>query len=257
VVGVDVTEQRRAARMLREHEQAVARLAHIGSMEGLASAVAHEINQPLSAISMWVSGLLARAEREALPQAEVVRVLERVRAQALRAGELMRLLRGFTARGEVQRLHVDIDEVCGRAVAQLRDLAAAPSASITARLEAPGRAVVGDPVQIEIAVTNLLRNALDACRDVGAACPVALTSQRVEGGVLVSVQDRGPGVPEALRSSIFEPMVSTKAGGMGIGLSIARSIVEAHRGRLTLHAPAEGGARFEVFLPEGIGGADG
>jgi PAS domain S-box-containing protein len=257
VVGVDVTEQRRAARMLREHEQAVARLAHIGSMEGLASAVAHEINQPLSAISMWASGLLARAEREAIPREEVVRVLERIRAQSLRAGELMRRLRGFTARGEVQRLQVDIDEVCGRAVAQLRDLAAAPSASITAHLQAPGRAVVGDPVQIEIAVTNLLRNALDACGDVSATCPVELTSERVEGGVRVSVRDHGPGVPAALRSSIFEPMVSTKAGGMGIGLSIARSIVEAHRGRLTLHAPTGGGACFEVFLPEGLGGSDG
>lgn len=255
-VGVDVTEQRRASRMLREHEQAVARLAHIGSMEGLASAVAHEINQPLSAISMWVSGLIVRAERGELDPAELAGVLDRVRAQALRAGELMRRLRGFSARGEVQRLHVDVDEICGRAVAQLRDLSASPKIPIAPTLEAAGRQVVGDPVQIEIAVTNLLRNALDACAAAASAAPIELRAHRVDGGVMVSVRDHGPGVPRALRASIFEPLVSTKAGGMGIGLSIARSIVEAHRGRLTLRDVPDG-ACFEVFLPASLGGEDG
>ncbi|MEZ4394908.1 MAG: GAF domain-containing protein [Polyangiales bacterium] len=257
VVGVDVTEQRRAARMLREHEQAVARLAHIGSMEGLASAVAHEINQPLSAIAMWVSGLLARAEREPVSHEETVRVLERVRAQALRAGELMRRLRGFTARGEVQRMPVEIDEVCGRAVAQLRAIATPSATPIQVGLGAAGRPVEGDPVQFEIVVTNLLRNALDACREAPVLRPVEITTRPVEGGVLVAVRDHGPGVPPALQGAIFEPMMSTKAGGMGIGLSIARSIVEAHRGRLTLRTPDDGGACFEVFLPAHTGGEDG
>ncbi len=267
VAGIDVTEQRRAERVIREHQATLSRLAHVGNMEGLASAVAHELNQPLASIVNWIGGLSRRAARGPIPHAEILEVLERLRAQALRAGELMRRLRSFSNRSDVRRLKLDVDAICTRAVAELAELASARGLRIRMDLGADGARVLGDEVQIEVVLTNLLRNAMDAMDrcDEPVACTgdedcrriVELISRRTEDGVTVSVRDRGCGVPESMRATIFEPMGSTKIGGMGIGLPIARSIVEAHRGRILVSEAPAGGACFDVLLPEASGVQDG
>jgi PAS domain S-box-containing protein len=263
LAALDVTDQRRAERMLREHNQTISRLAYIGNMEGLASAVAHELNQPLNAIVMWSGGLQTRLSRSPVPATEVIDIVERMRVQALRAGELMRRLRSFSSRDEEKRLRLDIDTICERAVRQLTEVAGPTAVHIEQSLGAGGACVIGDAVQLEVVITNLLRNAVEATplpADKSAEAPgpalarVELASTRTADGVRVTVRDFGVGVPPALRSSIFEPLVSTKQGGMGIGLSIARTIVEAHRGHLTLGEPDGPGALFEVTLPAGLGG---
>lgn len=260
LAALDVTEQRRAERMLREQQNTIARLAYVGNMEGLASAVAHELNQPLSAIVMWIGGLHAKLARGPVPHDDLVSVLDRLRTQSLRAGELMRRLRSFSTRGDVQRHRLDLDDVCQQALRQLDEVAATRGVTLEVALAAEGTRVIGDAVQLEVVVTNLLRNAIDAVEDqprgLPAARRVSLSTEKTPGGVRLCVRDTGPGVPVSLRATIFEPLVSTKPNGMGIGLSIARSIVEAHRGYLALLEADEGGAVFEITLPEGVGGGD-
>jgi PAS domain S-box-containing protein len=261
LAALDVTEQRRAERMLRAHEHSINRLAYICNMEGLASAVAHELNQPLNAIVAWSGGLQVRLARAPVPASEILDIIERMRTQAIRAGELMRRLRSFSSRDEQQSLRLDVDAICERAVRHLADVIGPHPVRIEQSLAAGGACVIGDAVQLEVVFTNLLRNAVEATPlatgENGAdptAAHVELCSTRTADGVRVTVRDFGAGVPAALRTSIFEPLVSTKPGGMGIGLSIARTIVEAHRGHLTLGQPEGPGALFEVTLPAGLGG---
>lgn len=257
LAALDITDQRRAERMLREHNQTISRLAYIGNMEGLASAVAHELNQPLNAIVMWSGGLQTRLSRSPVPATEVIDVVERMRTQALRAGELMRRLRSFSSRDEERRLRLDIDAICERAARQLSEVVGPQPVHIEQSLAAGGACVIGDAVQLEVVITNLLRNAIEATPAPAPGEPaprVELSSTRTADGVRITVRDYGVGVPPGLRSSIFEPLVSTKQGGMGIGLSIARTIVEAHRGHLTLGEAIGPGAVFEVTLPAGLGG---
>ena len=262
LAAVDITEQRRAERMLRQHQSLIARATHIGNMEGLASAVAHELNQPLSAIVGWTGGLHARLERGSLSQEDLRTVVEHLRSQALRAGELMRKLRSFSSRGGCQSRTADIDRVCQNALAQLAESAAAASVQVNVDLHADAAHVAGDTVQLEVVVASLLRNAIEAVSSptTSNALPatrlVELSTRRSTNAVTVSIRDHGPGVPNASRSAIFEPLVSTKPDGLGVGLPIARAIVEAHRGHLALVEIDGPGACFEITLPESPGGSD-
>jgi two-component system sensor kinase FixL len=250
LAAIDVTVPRRAERALREHRASVARVAHLSTLEGFASSLSHELNQPLSAIVSYARALQNRAERGPVDADFLRQGLDRVAGQAMRAGELMRRLRNFVVRGEIQRRDVDLDQVSREAARSLSDLAADRGVSVSLSLAGSLPAVTGDPLHLEIAVTNLMRNAIEAAAE-GAASDrsVEVVTAVVDGRVRVEVRDRGPGVPPRIAASLFEPLVSTKHGGMGVGLAITRSIVEAHRGTIVL-CPAEGpGAVFRIELP--------
>jgi two-component system, LuxR family, sensor kinase FixL len=250
LAAIDVTAPRRAERALREHRASVARVAHLSTLEGFASSLSHELNQPLSAIVSYARALQNRAERGPVDADFLRQGLDRVAGQAMRAGELMRRLRNFVVRGEIQRRDVDLDQVTREAARSLSDLATDRGVTLTLALEGSLPAVTGDPLHLEIAVTNLLKNAIEAVADGAASdrCVVAVTSS-VDGRVHLEVRDRGPGVPPRIAASLFEPLVSTKHGGMGVGLAITRSIVEAHRGTIALSSGEGPGAIFRIELP--------
>jgi C4-dicarboxylate-specific signal transduction histidine kinase len=240
--------RKRAEERERLHLQQLARVGRISAMGEMASAIAHEVNQPLAALRTNAQAclrLLAQSQT-----GELAAALERMAAQAERAGEIIRRLRGFMAREAGDMLPVHVNELATEVV----DIVGPEARRSSIRLDtslAPGLPrVMADPIQVEQVLVNLVRNAIETIDHAnGPQRWVALATRREGDAVVVSVEDGGPGVEPGVAERIFEPFFTTKEQGMGIGLSISRSIAEAHGGRLWLDARSGGGARFHLSLP--------
>jgi len=247
----DVTDRRRAedeARVLQERLTHFSRLSTMGEM---AAGLAHEINQPLSAIATYAQAC-QRLIRQPEPGIEdVITALEQINAQALRAGEVIRRLRNFVKNREVKREPVD----CARLLEDLGTLAETDARlhNIRLRLECGDSLpmVHADPIQLQQVILNLVRNAIDAMADATEdRREVVLTTRMTpDGEVEVTVADHGTGLAPEATEHLFNPFFTTKASGTGLGLAISRSIVRAHGGRLW-HTPNDGcGVRFHFTLP--------
>lgn len=249
--GDDVTDSRRADQRLLEAQQRMMQVSRLATLGEMTSGISHELNQPLAAIATY-----AQAGRRLLsapdPALEDVReALQEIANQALRAGEIIRRLRGLVRNQASVREPCDLNEI----VTELMPLAQADVRVSEVRLSlelAPELARVNlDRVQMQQVVLNLLRNAVDALRHA----PVAerqvtiRTSATAEGGVQLAVIDNGPGVPEAVRAQLFVPFITSKENGTGLGLAVSRSIVESHRGRLDYEPTLPRGATLKVTLP--------
>jgi two-component system sensor kinase FixL len=247
----DITDRRHAedeARVLQERLTHFSRLSTMGEM---AAGLAHEINQPLSAIATYAQAC-QRLIRQPEPDiADVLAALEQINAQALRAGEVIRRLRNFVKNREVKREPVD----CGRLLEDLSTLAETDARLHNIRLrldcQEPLPTVYADPIQLQQVVLNLVRNAIDAMTDAPEdRREVVLVSRSTDDGeVEVIVADHGAGLAPEATEHLFNPFFTTKASGTGLGLAISRSIVRAHGGRLW-HTPNDGcGVRFHFTLP--------
>jgi PAS domain S-box-containing protein len=231
-----------------------ARLTAAGQM---AAALAHELNQPLTAIVNSVNAakrLLARGDRADLVTAQ--EVTGEAAEQALRASEIIRRLRQFVAGGETEkRLEVlpsMIEEAGGLVLSSIAPL------TLHLRFEFDDRArhVLVNRIQIQQVLVNLIRNAFEAMADQESR-EVTLATKTLDNGMIeVAVADLGPGVPDDISSRLFQPFVSNKHDGMGLGLSISHSIIEAHDGRLTAEQRPEGGSIFRFTVPGGVANAD-
>lgn len=255
----DITDRRRAedeARVLQERLTHFSRLSTMGEM---AAGLAHEINQPLSAIATY-----ARACQRLIVQPDpeiedIVGALEQINAQALRAGEVIRRLRNFVKNREVKREPVN----CARLLEDLRTLAETDARLHNIRLrldlQEPLPTVHADPIQLQQVVLNLVRNAIDAMADAPEDRREVVLATRVasDGEVQVTVTDHGTGLAPEATEHLFNPFFTTKASGTGLGLAISRSIVRAHGGRLW-HTPNDGcGVRFHFTLPASLATATG
>ncbi len=247
----DITDRRRAedeARVLQERLTHFSRLSTMGEM---AAGLAHEINQPLSAIATYAQAC-QRLIRAPEPDIEdVTAALEQINAQALRAGEVIRRLRNFVKNREVKREPVN----CARLLEDLRTLAETDARlhNIRLRLDChePLPTVYADPIQLQQVVLNLVRNAIDAMAEApeDRREVVLMTRAAADGEVEVTVADHGTGLAPEATEHLFNPFFTTKASGTGLGLAISRSIVRAHGGRLW-HTPNDGcGVRFHFTLP--------
>lgn len=245
---VDITERKQAdarARQQQERLQSTARLVAMGEM---ASSIAHEINQPLAAISSYCTGALNML-RDKAPASEVVPALDKAVEQARRAGQVIRrmysLARHSEHRFEPIRLGERLDAALGLMEAEIRQ------AGIHLVREIQAQPIVeGDPVLLEQALLNLLRNAIDSMQDTPADQKQLLVELgSVDGYAHISIADRGCGIDPANAERLFDPLFTTKAEGMGMGLAICRSVVENHRGRLSFEANPGGGTVFRILLP--------
>jgi two-component system sensor kinase FixL len=246
----DLTEREESAARLQEVQTELARLARLNEMGEMASTLAHELNQPLSAIANYVHGSARLLEDWEGEKAERLRdALKEAGQQSLRAGQIIKHLREFVTKGETekspQNLRTLIEEAGALALVGSRE----KGVRSVFDFAAGGDQVMVDRVQIQQVLTNLMRNAVEAMKDspkkelrVGI-----MPSGRDEVEVLV--EDSGPGIPDEIADQLFKPFTTTKAGGMGIGLSISKRIVEAHGGEMTVARSALGGASFSFTLP--------
>ncbi|MFO7593164.1 MAG: PhnD/SsuA/transferrin family substrate-binding protein [Pseudomonadota bacterium] len=259
VVFRDITERKKAEDEARQHQMELAHVSRLSTMGEMASGIAHELNQPLSAISNYTHGSIRmlKSGREGIRQ-ELIDVMERVASQAERAGEIIRQLRRFIRKEEPERKGVDINQLIHELVTFLRPELQKAHIDLQLQLDWELPLLWGHDIQLEQVLLNLTRNAIEAMLEVPRASRRLLIRTSVrQGEVEVLVADSGQGIDEKMRESIFEPFVTTKAQGMGLGLSISRAIVEGHGGSLILDPATERGTRLRIILPIGKGEENG
>jgi two-component system sensor kinase FixL len=246
----DLTERERSERRIEQLQAELMHIARLGELGQMGAALAHELNQPLAAVVNYLQA--ARRLLQAAPDAppRVGEAMEKAAAQAERAGQVIRRLREFVAHGETERREENVNALIEEAAALA--LVGAKSAGITTRLllRADLPPVLVDKIQIQQVLLNLIRNALEAME---ASDERILTVEALpDGGLMtITVADTGPGLAPDVAQNLFQPFVTTKARGMGVGLSICRSIIEAHGGRIWASPRDGGGTAFAFALPIG------
>jgi signal transduction histidine kinase len=248
LLGAAVSERRAIERELRDKQSKLDRSLRLAAASELASALAHELNQPLSAITAYLRACQLMLAQPPQDPSELAKTMDKVIAEANRAGSVVRRLRDFfrsgTARVEAIAPGVLVDDAC----ATVRERAHRHGVALEQAVE-PLPDVLVDRVQIEAVLHNLLANAVDALKGQEEARTVRIVSRPdAPGFVRIAVEDNGPGVAPDVAASLFEPFVTTKAKGMGLGLAISRSIVDAHGGRLW-HEPRHPGSAFCFTVP--------
>ena len=253
----DLTEPEAATRRLQNMQSELIHVSRLTFMGQIASSLAHELNQPLAAITNYMKGCVRLLDEP--PQAEdrdrLRGALDLAGDQALRAGEIVRRLRDFAGRGEVDTRPESLPKLIEEAIALalVGTKTSGPRLNLDMGLDA--QMVVADKVQIQQVILNLIRNAIDA---MGGAPDRGLdvsTKAAANGMVEISIGDTGSGVSPAVADRLFEPLVSTKPNGMGVGLSICRTIVEAHGGHIWVEAGPMNGAVFRFTLRGAAAGA--
>jgi two-component system, LuxR family, sensor kinase FixL len=247
----DLTEREESAARLNEAHSELARLSRLNELGEMASTLAHELNQPLSAIANYVQGCIRLLDK--IDEENVGRMrgaLTETAKQALRAGDIIRHLREFVTRGDTERHPEDIKKLVEEAGALA--LVGSRERGIKSVFEFEGDGndiIIGDRVQIGQVLINLMRNAQEAMRDSARKELVVRTYPASDGLYAVEVSDTGPGISDEIAAQLFRPFVTSKPGGMGIGLSISKRIIESHGGEISAKGNANGGATFTFTLP--------
>jgi two-component system sensor kinase FixL len=245
----DLTEREQTQQKLRELQAELVHMARFTALGEMASTLAHELNQPLTAVASYLNGarrLIDGGKPADLPMARGA--IESAAEQALRAGQIIRRLREFVARGESDRQVEDIRALVEEASALA--LVGAREAGVQFTLQAADNVppVLADKVQVQQVVLNLMRNAIEAMLD-SALRELTVTIHSVAGDLVqVDVSDTGSGIAPDILPDLFQPFVTSKPHGMGVGLSISRTIMEAHGGRLWAEARPGGGTIFHMTL---------
>jgi two-component system CheB/CheR fusion protein len=247
--GVDITEQRDAENKARVMLEEAARLQRLQTASELATLLAHEINQPLAAIAAYAETGKHLLRHVPLNHDKLATNLERISQQSLRAGETLRQMRAFVGRGRIDPVPTDLNDVVRKTCALMEGKARIGKIKIELDLDRTLPPVMGVVVHIEQVLLNLLRNAIDAIHDAGMKSGRITVSTRQENGMAqVGVRDSGPGLDAEGAARVFEPLTSTKEHGLGVGLRISRSLVDAHNGRLWVE-PHQPGGIFHFVLP--------
>jgi PAS domain S-box-containing protein len=250
-VCADVTQRKQAELEVQQQRQLLTHLTRVATLGELSGALAHELNQPLTAILSNAQAAQRLLAREPVQLDEVREILDDIAAEDRRAGEVIRRLRALLRRGETPRQPLDVNEVTGDVLRLARSELVAHGVSVTTQL-APGLPPVqGDRVGLQQVLLNLIINACDAMRlDAPARRQLTVvTEPEGQVAVRIAIADRGPGLPLDTAERVFEPFFTTKEHGLGLGLVICRSIVATHGGRLVASNNAEGGATFSFVLP--------
>lgn len=251
----DLTERQAVQRQLEELQSELARLSRLTAMGEMASTLAHEINQPLSAIANYLQGCGRLLEGIEHPSAAKIHdALGETTKQTLRAGQIIRQLREFVARGETEKSAEDINKLVEEASALALVGAKEQGVKTVLRFDERTSPVLVEKVQIQQVLLNLIRNAIEAMQGSPRKELLVATSMAADGKVEVTVSDTGSGLAPEIAPRLFQPFVTTKPSGMGVGLSISKRIVEAHGGELWAEADPEGGTRFRFTLAPAIGG---
>ena len=246
----DITAVRRAEQEARQHQAELVHVCRLSTLGEVATGMAHELNQPLSAISNYANGASRRLKVGVEDPGELVEAMGQITVQARRASEIIRRLRALVGRQPQSRNEVDLNHLVREVCSFVEFETAKLEAQVVLDL-APKRIPVDvDLVQIEQVLLNLVRNALDALAEVPVAQRIlGIRTTLAETRAEVQVEDRGPGIPPERMGRLFEPFFTTKATGMGMGLPISQTIVEGHEGRIWADSTPGRGTVFHVTLP--------
>jgi C4-dicarboxylate-specific signal transduction histidine kinase len=228
-------------------------LAHVlrrRTMGEMAAVFAHEVNQPLSAIMSYAKGCAHRLRTGGGPPEPLLAALDEIGTQAMRAAEIIKRLRRFVRKGELQRQRLQLNDLVDEVVRFVASEARERSVRLQVELAADLPTLEVDAVQIEQVILNLMRNALEAMYEAPGEQPLlTVRTRRANGAIEVSVSDRGAGLRPDVAADIFEPFVTSKPDGLGMGLSICRTIIDAHGGQVWTTANPDRGVTFHFSLP--------
>ncbi|MBZ9866406.1 PAS domain-containing protein [Mesorhizobium sp. CA15] len=251
----DIDDLKRAEEALRQSQSDLARINRVTTMGELAASLAHEVSQPLTGALTNANVCLQELDRARPDLDQLHTAVSRIVRDAQRAAEILRRIRSQFERGSLDREVLDVNEINRGTVALLRDQAARYNISVRTELATDLPQIAGDRVQLQQVAMNLIVNSIEAMKDVQGKREVVVKSQGIENDILVSVSDTGPGFPRDLAEQIFDPFFTTKPGGTGMGLRVARSIIEAHGGRMWAVGSHGNGATFHFSLPAASGNA--
>ncbi|MBS0643660.1 MAG: PAS domain S-box protein [Proteobacteria bacterium] len=245
----DLTERQETQRRLQDLQTELIHMGRFTAMGEMASTLAHELNQPLTAVASYLNGcrrlLDGKTERDAVMMRDAI---ERAADQALRAGQIIRRLRQFVSRGDserqVENLPKLIEEASALALVGIRET----GVRVHFDIDQKALLVVVDKVQLQQVILNLMRNAIEAMQETQRRELTLATRQVGDQMAEISVSDTGPGIAPDVAHRLFQPFVTTKPHGMGVGLSISRTIVESHGGRLWVEPNPEGGTIFRMTV---------
>jgi two-component system sensor kinase FixL len=245
----DLTERQQTEARLQELQSELVHVSRLTAMGEMASALAHELNQPLSAIANYMKGSRRLLEGSADEKAARLRdALDKAAEQALRAGQIIRRLRDFVARGESERRVESVKKLVEEASALALVGAKDQGVRVKFQFDPTVDLVLADKVQIQQVLLNLLRNAVEAMEGSQKRELVVSTASGKDGIVTIGVADTGSGIAPEVMSQLFQPFVTNKRHGMGVGLSISRTIVEAHGGQIEVEPNPGGGTIFRFTL---------
>ena len=247
----NISAQKRYEQQMRQQYRELAHASRLDTMGQLATMLAHELNQPLTAIANYSKGALLRL-RNSQGREEVIGAMEHICAQSERAANIIRSLRGFVSQTEEELSCLSINEVVEQALSIAQIEALARNVSVECEFSNDLPSVLGERTQLEQVVLNIVRNGFEAMEQVPASGRMikVITRSGSNGMAHVRIEDTGPGLPPEELDTLFTPFLTTKRAGMGLGLSISRSIIEAHGGRLSATQNVKGrGLSFTFDLP--------
>lgn len=244
----DLSETQATERRLQDLQAELVHVSRLTALGEMASALAHELNQPLSAIANYVKGSVRILDQDQPDAAKVRNALVQAGDQALRAGEIIRRLRDFVSKGEAERRVEPLAKLIEEAGALAMIGAKETGVRVTFAISAETPYVLADKVQVQQVLLNLMRNAVEAMQESPRRDLIVSSTPGEDDTVLIQVTDTGPGISPEVAARLFQPFVTSKSNGMGVGLSISRTIIEAHGGRIWAESAPSGGTIFSFTL---------
>lgn len=244
----DLTERRSEERRMQELQSELVHVSRLTAMGEMASSLAHELNQPLSAITSYLRGAATLLKSEHVDKRRVIEALDRSASQTLRAGDIIKRLREFVAKGETQHTlespAVLMEEAAALALVGARE----QGVRVSLRCDHDLPDIIVDRIQIQQVALNLIRNAVEAMEAMTRR-ELSIEVRNENNAAFFSVADTGTGINPEIAQQLFQPFVTSKRNGMGVGLSICRTIIESHGGRISARPKEGGGTVFEFTLP--------
>jgi PAS domain S-box-containing protein len=255
VIIQDISERLKREEETQQYQQIISDSRRLSLLGEMAAGLAHEINQPLSAITNYTEGCIQRLENKTAEPEAIRDALKIVTEQADRAGQIISRIRGFVKKEAVEKQKLGTADIIEEAVRLVKPDLERRGIDLSTDLEMSECPVSVDKIQIQQVILNLIRNASDAMEEHGTKSQKITVSTKVtdDNTVEISVTDTGPGIPKAKLNQIFDPFYTTKSSGLGLGLNICQSIIESHGGRMWATSSKKGAA-IHLTLPLAIKG---